>query len=115
MKKKEEIILTKEQEAQVDDFYDDKGVTAIKELVARQIDELPKYEKTLSIGPWLLSPASPFRLIQAINAFSAQAWFYQQIKKMGKGLMPDLSLKPWKAFRDDAKADQEAVKEYQNF
>ena len=29
--------------------------------------------------------------------------------------MPDLSLKPWKAFRDDAKADQEAVKEYQNF
>ena len=34
MKKKEEIILTKEQEAQVDDFYDDKGVTAIKELVA---------------------------------------------------------------------------------
>ena len=29
--------------------------------------------------------------------------------------MPDLSLTPWKAFRDDAKADQEAVKEYQNF
>jgi hypothetical protein len=54
-------------------------------------------------------------LIQAINAFSAQAWFYQQIKKMGKGLMPDLSLKPWKAFREDAKADQEAIKEYQNF
>ena len=80
-----------------------------------QIDELPKYEKTLSIGPWWLSPSSPFRLIQAINAFSAQAWFYQQIKKMGKGLMPDLNLKPWKAFREDAKADQEAIKEYQNF
>ena len=34
---------------------------------------------------------------------------------MGKGLMPDLNLKPWKAFREDAKADQEAIKEYQNF
>ena len=88
---------------------------AIKELLSGQIDELPKYEKTLSIGPWWLSPSSPFRLIQAINAFSAQAWFYQQIKKMGKGLMPDLNLKPWKAFREDAKADQEAIKEYQNF
>ena len=76
---------------------------------------MPKYEKTLSIGPWWLSPTSPFRLIQAINAFSAQAWFYQQIKKMGKGLMPDLNLKPWKAFREDAKADQESIKEYQNF
>jgi 2,4-dienoyl-CoA reductase-like NADH-dependent reductase (Old Yellow Enzyme family) len=88
---------------------------AIKELLSGQIDELPKYEKTLSIGPWWLSPTSPFRLIQAINAFSAQAWFYQQIKKMGKGLMPDLNLKPWKAFREDAKADQEAIKKYQNF
>ena len=88
---------------------------AIKELLAGQIDELPKYEKTLSIGPWWLSQTSPFRLIQAINAFSAQAWFYQQIKKMGKGSMPDLNLKPWKAFREDAKADQEAIKEYQNF
>ena len=34
MKKKEEIILTKDKEDQVDDLYDDKGVTAIKELVA---------------------------------------------------------------------------------
>ena len=37
--------------------------------------------KTLSLGPWILSPSSPFRLIQALNAFGAQAWFYQQIKK----------------------------------
>ena len=41
--------------------------------------------------------------------------FTNKSKKMGKGLMPDLSLKPWKAFREDAKADQEAIKEYQNF
>ena len=33
---------------------------AIKELLAGQINELPKYGKTLSIGPWWLSPTSPF-------------------------------------------------------
>ena len=88
---------------------------AIKELLAGKISELPKYEKTLSIGPWLLSPSSPFRIIQAINAFSAQAWFYQQIKKMGLGLMPDLDLKPWKAFREDTKEDQKATEKYKDF
>mgnify|MGYP003331311968 FL=1 len=77
-----------------------------------EIKQLPKFEKTLSIGPWLLSPSSPFRLIQAINAFSAQAWFYQQIKKMSSGKMPDLALKPFKAFRNDAKEDQTAILEY---
>lgn len=34
MKKKEEITLVPEQEVAIDDFYEDKGVTAIKELVA---------------------------------------------------------------------------------
>lgn len=85
---------------------------AIKELLNGEINQLPKFEKTLSIGPWLLSPSSPFRLIQAINAFSAQAWFYQQIKKMSSGKMPDLALKPFKAFRNDAKEDQTAILEY---
>jgi hypothetical protein len=34
MKKKEEILLSKEEEASVDGFYENKGITAIKELVA---------------------------------------------------------------------------------
>ena len=33
MKKKDEIVLAPEQEVSIDDFYEDKGVTAIKELV----------------------------------------------------------------------------------
>ena len=45
MKKKEEIILTKEQEGQIDDFYDDKGVTAIKELVALIFPNIDEKEK----------------------------------------------------------------------
>ncbi len=34
MKKKEEILLSEEEEASVDGFYENKGITAIKELVA---------------------------------------------------------------------------------
>ena len=34
---------------------------------------------------------------------------------MGKGLMPDLDLKPWKAFREDTKEDQKATEKYKNF
>ena len=48
---------------------------AIKEMFDGKIEQLPIYEKTLSLGPWILSPSSPFRLIQALNAFGAQAWF----------------------------------------
>ena len=31
MKKKDEIVLAPEQEVSIDDFYEDKGVTAIKD------------------------------------------------------------------------------------
>ena len=50
MKKKEEILLTEEQIAEVDNLYDNKNITAIKELVAQvfpDIDE--KYRDGRSI------------------------------------------------------------------
>lgn len=83
---------------------------AIKEMFEGKIDHLPIYEKTLSLGPWILSPSSPFRLIQALNAFGAQAWFYQQIKRMGDNKLPDLSLGLFSAFRKDASEDKQAFK-----
>jgi hypothetical protein len=87
---------------------------AIKELFEGKIDKLPNYEKTLSLGPWVLSPSSPFRLIQALNAFGAQAWFYQQIKRMGDDKLPDLSLGLFSAFRKDTNEDKKAFKEFNN-
>ena len=83
---------------------------AIKEMFEGKTDHLPIYEKTLSLGPWILSPSSPFRLIQALNAFGAQAWFYQQIKRMGDNKLPDLSLGLFSAFRKDASEDKQAFK-----
>jgi hypothetical protein len=87
---------------------------AMKELFEGKIDKLPNYEKTLSLGPWVLSPSSPFRLIQALNAFGAQAWFYQQIKRMGDDKLPDLSLVLFSAFRKDTNEDKKAFKEFNN-
>ena len=85
---------------------------AIKEMFDGKIEQLPIYEKTLSLGPWILSPSSPFRLIQALNAFGAQAWFYQQIKRMGDNKLPDLSLGLFSAFRKDTNEDKEAFKNF---
>ena len=87
---------------------------AIKEMFDGKIEQLPIYEKTLSLGPWIFSPSSPFRLIQALNAFGAQAWFYQQIKRMGDNKLPDLSLGLCSAFRKDTNEDKEAFKNFNN-
>ena len=87
---------------------------AIKEMFDGKIEQLPIYEKTLSLGPWIFSPSSPFRLIQALNAFGAQAWFYQQIKRMGDNKLPDLSLGLFSAFRKDTNEDKEAFKNFNN-
>jgi hypothetical protein len=38
-------------------------------------------------------------MLKAINAFGAQAWYYEQIRRLGDGLEPDLKLGVWRAFR----------------
>ena len=87
---------------------------AIKKIMDGEIDNLPVYEEKLSIGPWWLSKKSPFRLIQAINAFSSQAWFYMQIRRMSQGLNPDISMRPFKAFLENNKYDQASIRDYHN-
>jgi len=86
----------------------------IKKMIAEESDTLPSFEKTLSLGPSILSPSSPFTLIKVINAFGAMAWFYQQIKNMAKGLMPNQEQKLFNAFKADMKADKLALKDYLN-
>ena len=84
----------------------------IKKMIAGDIETLPSFEKTLSLGPSILSPSSPFTIIKVINAFGAMAWFYQQIKNMAKGLLPNHEQKLLNAFRADMKADKLATKDY---
>ena len=84
----------------------------IKKMISGELEELPSVEKTLSLGPWILSGTSPIKLIQVINAFGAMAWCYQQIKRMAEGLMPDNDQKLFNALRKDTKADKQAFKDY---
>ena len=84
----------------------------IKKMIEGEIETLPSFEKTLSLGPSILSPSSPFTIIKVINAFGAMAWFYQQIKNMAKGLLPNHEQKLLNAFRADMKADKLATKDY---
>jgi 2,4-dienoyl-CoA reductase-like NADH-dependent reductase (Old Yellow Enzyme family) len=60
---------------------------------------LPNYENSLRLGPGWLGPNSPFTMIKAINAFGAQAWYYEQIRLLGDGREPNLKLGVWSAFR----------------
>ena len=86
----------------------------IKKMISGELETLPSFEKTLSLGPSILSPSSPFTLIKVINAFASMAWFYQQIKHMAKGLMPNQEQKLFNAFTADMKADKLALKDYLN-
>jgi 2,4-dienoyl-CoA reductase-like NADH-dependent reductase (Old Yellow Enzyme family) len=60
---------------------------------------VPRTEDTLRIGPGWLGPKSPFALVKAANGFGATYWYYQQLRRMGQGQPPDLSLKLLDALR----------------
>ena len=83
---------------------------SVKEMLEGDEESLPSYEKTLRIGPGLLSSQSPIKLIQALNAFSQMAWFYTQIKRMGDGNEPNLELKIFKAFNINNKDEENSLK-----
>ncbi|HEY0973022.1 MAG TPA: NADH:flavin oxidoreductase/NADH oxidase family protein [Solimonas sp.] len=70
-----------------------------KRLLARAIDEAPRYEKTLTLGKarWL-SAASPWFFIKLINVLGQQGWYYQQLFRLADGLEPDLARGVGKAF-----------------
>jgi len=58
---------------------------APKQLLSREIDALPEYEKSLRLGPGWLGPNSPVDTIKAANGFGAMAFFYRNILRMGDG------------------------------
>jgi 2,4-dienoyl-CoA reductase-like NADH-dependent reductase (Old Yellow Enzyme family) len=58
---------------------------AASDLLAGRTDALPRPEASLRIGPGLLSPQSPLKLVRAVNGFAAQAWYYQQLRHIATG------------------------------
>jgi 2,4-dienoyl-CoA reductase-like NADH-dependent reductase (Old Yellow Enzyme family) len=63
-----------------------------RRLLAREIDELPAFERRLHLRPrGLLSPASPWLLPKMVNVLGAQGWYYQQMDRIADGRAPDLA------------------------
>jgi 2,4-dienoyl-CoA reductase-like NADH-dependent reductase (Old Yellow Enzyme family) len=71
---------------------------AIADLLSGRIDSLPRYESQLRIGPGLLGPNSPLKMVRAINGFAAQAWYYVQLRRLAADAPLDLTMNPLVAF-----------------
>lgn len=71
---------------------------AIADLLAGRIDELPRFERALRIGPGVLGPNSPLKLVRALNGFAAQAWYYQQLRRVAAEQPVAQGLNPFTAF-----------------
>lgn len=67
-------------------------------LLAGEIDEVPALEQVLRLGPGPLGPQSNLSLIKALNFGAVQAWFCQQITRMGDGLEPDPKMGVFRSF-----------------
>jgi 2,4-dienoyl-CoA reductase-like NADH-dependent reductase (Old Yellow Enzyme family) len=77
----------------------------VTELIDGHIEELPRFEDRLAIGPGWLGPASPFKLVRTINGFAAQAWYYQQIRRVAANGTAE-KLNPFKAFLAEDKENK---------
>lgn len=78
----------------------------VRKLLAGEISELDRWEDRLRLGPGLLGPASPIKLIKAINGFGAQSWYYEQIVRLGDGRNGDARLGFAKAMGDAGKREK---------
>ena len=80
----------------------------VSELLEGHVEELPRFEERLAIGPGWLGPSSPFKLARTINVFAAQAWYYQQIRRVAAGSTA-VKLNPFTAFLAEDKENKARV------
>jgi 2,4-dienoyl-CoA reductase-like NADH-dependent reductase (Old Yellow Enzyme family) len=70
---------------------------APRQLVSGAMASLPSPERILSLGPGPLSRGAPHPLVRMLNGLGIQAWFYQQILRLGRGQDPDPAMPLWLA------------------
>lgn len=46
-------------------------------------------DRKLRVGPGLLGPRSPIKLVHTVNNYGLGAWYSEQVVRMGAGLSPD--------------------------
>ncbi|MEO1642911.1 MAG: NADH:flavin oxidoreductase [Pseudomonadota bacterium] len=82
------------------------------QLLSGHITELPKWEKTLRIGPGIFSPNSSIGLFKALNGFGMQSWFYSQLHAIADGGEPNRNLGVLSAFLKMQGLDKKMAKRY---
>jgi 2,4-dienoyl-CoA reductase-like NADH-dependent reductase (Old Yellow Enzyme family) len=75
-------------------------------LLSGRTDQLPRPERELRIGPGWLGPGSPFKMVRAMNGFAAQAWYYQQLRRIAAGQPAEPGLNPFSAFLAEQREDK---------
>tara|TARA_Y100000768_G_scaffold69104_1_gene48524 strand:- start:1272 stop:1589 length:318 start_codon:yes stop_codon:yes gene_type:complete len=85
---------------------------SVKKLFLHEIESLPIFEDKLSIGKKWLSIDSPITIFKSLNALGIISWYYVQLRRMGEGLQPNLSLKPLKALIVNEKIERKTIKIY---
>jgi 2,4-dienoyl-CoA reductase-like NADH-dependent reductase (Old Yellow Enzyme family) len=80
-------------------------------LLAGRGQALPRVEDELRLGPGFLSPQSRAKMIRQLNTVAAQAWYYQQIRRLARGQRVDPGRKVVRAFlaeqRDNRRTDEQ--------
>ena len=61
-------------------------------LLNGDLQTLPNMEAQLARKPYWIGPRSPLFLCRLINIQGQQGWFYHQLRRLGKGKAPDLSM-----------------------
>lgn len=79
---------------------------AVADLLAGRTAALPRPETALRIGPGWLGPHSPSQTVRALNAFAAQAWYYQQLRHVAAGSPVADGLNPLRAFLAEQREDK---------
>ena len=87
-------------------------VGAPAQLCAGELEELPKWEKSLRIGPGIFGPNSSIGLFKALNGFGMQGWYYTQLHRIADGLEPNRKLGVLSAFLKMQGIDSKMAKAY---
>jgi 2,4-dienoyl-CoA reductase-like NADH-dependent reductase (Old Yellow Enzyme family) len=87
-------------------------VDAPAEMIAGNLLELPKWEKTLRIGPGIFGPNSSIGLFKALNGFGMQGWYYSQLHRIADGQEPNRKLGVLSAFLKMQGIDSKMAKAY---
>ncbi len=85
---------------------------APRKLLSGEIVKAADWENQLRLGPGILGPNSPFRLVKAINGFGMMGWFGAQIERLAAGEAPNTKLGVFSAFMGSQSRRAKAAKAY---